>query len=44
VDAELIPGAGGVFDVMVDGRLRYSKHATGRFPDEAELIRELSSG
>lgn len=32
-----MPGAGGVFDVTVDGTLVYSKHKTGRFPDYAEI-------
>jgi selenoprotein W-related protein len=36
--AELIKGAGGVFDVTVDGRPVYSKHQTGRFPDPAEVL------
>jgi selenoprotein W-related protein len=36
--AELVKGAGGVFDVTVDGRLVYSKHRTGRFPDPAEVV------
>lgn len=26
----LIPGSGGVFDVVVDGKQIYSKHETGR--------------
>lgn len=29
---------GGVFEIMVDGRLRYSKKATGEFPTDAELL------
>jgi selT/selW/selH-like putative selenoprotein len=29
---------GGVFEVTVDGRLGYSKKATGRFPTEAEVL------
>jgi hypothetical protein len=29
--------------VVVDGELRYSKHATGAFPDEEALIRDLAS-
>ena len=41
MDAELIAGGGGIFDVKVDGALVYSKHQTGRFPDEAALIGEL---
>lgn len=28
---------GGVFEITVDGRLAYSKKATGRFPTEAEM-------
>ncbi|MYE84517.1 MAG: hypothetical protein F4X36_22265 [Gammaproteobacteria bacterium] len=42
VDAELISGGGGIFDVKVDGDLVYSKHQTGEFPDEAGLIGELA--
>ncbi len=34
---ELIGGGGGVFDVVVDGRLIYSKHQTGRFPEPGEI-------
>ncbi|NIP13545.1 MAG: hypothetical protein GWM88_01910 [Pseudomonadales bacterium] len=41
VEAELVGGRGGVFDVVVDGRTVYSKHDTGHFPDEAELIATL---
>jgi selT/selW/selH-like putative selenoprotein len=29
---------GGVFEIVVDGRLAYSKKATGRFPTEAEVL------
>ena len=42
MDADLIPGGGGIFDVTVDGALIYSKHQTGEFPDEGKLIGELS--
>ncbi len=35
---ELEPGGGGVFDVSVDGEEIYSKHATGEFPDEGEIL------
>ena len=37
----LIEGAGGIFDVNVDGKLVYSKHETGDFPDEDALVGEL---
>ncbi len=30
-------GGGGVFEVTVDGRLAYSKKATGRFPTDSEI-------
>ena len=35
---ELVKGRGGVFDVAVDGRVVFSKHATGRFPEEGEVL------
>lgn len=41
MDAKLIPGAGGVFEVMVDGRLVFSKKALGRFPEEREILSAL---
>jgi len=37
----LIAGGGGVFEIVVDGRLIYSKKATGEFPDEARLLEEI---
>ncbi len=33
----LIPGAGGAFEVVVDGDLIYSKKAEGRYPELKEL-------
>ena len=39
----LIKGAGGIFDVNVNGKLVYSKHETGDFPDEDALVAELRS-
>jgi selenoprotein W-related protein len=41
VQAELLKGSGGVFDVAADGKLVYSKHQTGRFPDNAEVVQAL---
>ncbi len=43
VEAELINGSGGVFDVEVDKKLIYSKSQTFRFPkpgEVAELMRK----
>jgi len=32
----------GQFDVLADGRLLFSKHAEGRFPEEAEIFAKLA--
>ena len=37
-EVELIPGSGGVFTVCADGKQVYSKHETGRFPDDGEIV------
>ena len=37
VDAELIAGSGGVFEVSIDGKKVFSKKALGRFPDDGEV-------
>ncbi len=42
VEAQLIAGGGGIFDVKADGQLVYSKHQTGRFPEDAEVLEALS--
>jgi predicted Rdx family selenoprotein len=34
---EVEAGKAGQFDVVVDGRLVYSRYDTGSFPDEANL-------
>ena len=43
LDAELIAGERGVFDVAADGKRLFSKHAAGRFPDSGEIITALKS-
>jgi selT/selW/selH-like putative selenoprotein len=30
--------SGGVFEIRAEGRLAFSKKATGRFPTEAEIV------
>lgn len=40
----LIAGAGGVFDVALDGRRVFSKHESGRFPEETEIVDALARG
>jgi len=42
VEATLIPGSNGIFDVIVGGRLTFSKFNTGRFPDPGEIAEILS--
>jgi predicted Rdx family selenoprotein len=37
VPVQIQPGKSGQFDVVVDGRVAYSKYDTGRFPGEADL-------
>jgi selT/selW/selH-like putative selenoprotein len=32
---------GGVFEITVDGRLAYSKRASGRFPTDEEVLGTL---
>jgi len=39
VEPELVKGSGGVFEVIVDGALLFSKRALGRFPEEGEVAR-----
>ena len=42
-EPKLIPKGGGIFDVVVEEELVYSKFKTGSFPDEEQLINELVS-
>ncbi|MFT4638919.1 MAG: putative Rdx family selenoprotein [Verrucomicrobiales bacterium] len=42
MDAELIAGGGGIFDVTVDGKRIYCKHEAGKFPDKGEIVGLLS--
>ncbi len=44
VDARLTKGSGGVFDVVVDGRLVFSKSVTGRFPEPGEVPGLIGGG
>jgi selT/selW/selH-like putative selenoprotein len=43
VDAELIEGSNGVFDVTVNGRLIFSKDKLFRFPDDGEITKLIRS-
>lgn len=37
-EVELVPGVAGIFDITVDGALKYSKKQTGRFPTDDEVV------
>ena len=36
-DVHLTRGGGGVFEITIDGRLAWSKKASGRFPSDDEV-------
>jgi selT/selW/selH-like putative selenoprotein len=40
---ELIKGAGGIFDVRVDGDLVFSKKQAGRFPAPGEVENAIAA-
>jgi selT/selW/selH-like putative selenoprotein len=35
-------GSGGIFDVLADGEVIFSKHREGRFPTEDEILDEVA--
>ena len=41
VDSELLAASGGMFEVYRDGDLIFSKRASGRFPEEPEILDAL---
>jgi selT/selW/selH-like putative selenoprotein len=41
VTADLERGDRGAFDVLVDGKLLFSKHTAGRFPETAEIVQAI---
>lgn len=43
MEAQLIPGGGGVFDVKADDKLVWSKKETGRFPEHEEVMQRLEA-
>jgi selT/selW/selH-like putative selenoprotein len=40
-EVKLRKSGGGVFEITVDGRLRFSKKSAGRFPTEDEVAATL---
>jgi len=43
VESELVCGGGGIFDVVVDGDMIFSKHEAGRFPEPDEILVKLQN-
>ncbi len=43
LETELIEGTNGIFDVVADGRMIFSKHAEQRFPEADEIITTLGA-
>ena len=41
LDSELIEGSNGIFDVVADGKMIFSKHEEHRFPEHDEIISAL---
>jgi selT/selW/selH-like putative selenoprotein len=41
-EVRLRKSGGGVFEITVDGELRFSKKATGRFPTDDEVIQSVA--
>ena len=42
IDAQLIPGSGGIYDIVVDSNTIYSKSKTKRFPDNDDIIKLIN--
>ena len=41
MEPQLVKGDNGVFDVVADGQMVFSKHQAGRFPEEEEVLEVL---
>ena len=41
LDAVLVKGSGGQFEVVLDGRTIFSKKQAGRFPEDDEILSRL---
>ena len=41
IDAKMIEGKGGVFDVCVDGKRIWCKNDIGRFPEHNEVLDKI---
>jgi selT/selW/selH-like putative selenoprotein len=43
ITAELIEGAGGIFEVYIDNHTVYSNQTTYRFPENEEIFAEIDA-
>ena len=43
ITAELREGAGGIFEVFIDGRTVYSNQETYRFPENEEIFAKIDA-
>ena len=41
--AELVEGAGGIFEVYIDGRTVYTNQTTYRFPTDEEIFEQIDA-
>ena len=44
MEISLISSGGGVFEIVLDGKLIFSKKALDRFPEKGEVVRILNKG
>jgi len=40
-ETELVPGVKGIFDVVVDGKMVFSRFREDRFPEPGEVVKML---
>jgi len=43
VDADLVPGVKGIFDVHVDGKLVFSRYEEKRFPEPQDIFDRIGA-
>ncbi|WDP93405.1 MAG: hypothetical protein HUN04_24965 [Desulfobacter sp.] len=43
ITPELVPGSGGVYDIIAGETLVYSKKNTGKFPENNEIVDKIKS-
>ena len=44
MEISLISSGGGVFEIVLDGKLIFSKKAINRFPEKGEILRIINKG